>query len=98
MSYRILEPSLRNTFPKIWRGFDLRGMKAGQRLIGCEHCGVQMDHADAYVNQCPNCTGRLSLFIVTKEDVSAVANPLLSYNELTKLDIGFRSVNRPNEP
>lgn len=79
MSYKIIEPALRNTFPKIWRGFDLRGMNVGQRIIGCEKCGVQLDQVDAYVNQCPVCTGNFSEFTVTKADVDATPIVLERY-------------------
>lgn len=70
--YRIIDPNDRNRFPDHWQGFDLTGMIAGQRFVGCYNCGVQFsfdpDHT-AFVNQCSNCLGTLKVFTVGQNEL-----------------------------
>ena len=75
--YRVLPPDLRNTFPEIWRGFDLRGLKLDQEFFGCEKCGVQMNAGGAGTaccTQCPNCIQTMEVFRVTQADLDAAAS------------------------
>ena len=71
--WRIIPAEERNGLPELWRGFDLREMKRGDRFVGCEKCGVQMRVGYVPVNQCPNCIGKLDEFVVTEADVRAAA-------------------------
>lgn len=71
--YSIHFPEFRNSVPDSWRGFDLRGKGVGSKFFGCAKCGVQLQHCEAAVNQCPNCLGKLSEFTVTKEDVASAS-------------------------
>lgn len=72
MAHRLIDPASRDTFPKIWRGFDLVGMKSGDVFYGCEKCGVQTPVTNCCVNQCPNCLGEMTHYSVTVADLRGV--------------------------
>lgn len=75
--HRTLPPELRQSFPPIWEGFDLRGMKLGESFMGCRKCGVQMESGYVCYSECPNCLGGLGIFRVTKDDLNADTNSSL---------------------
>jgi len=72
--YEWLNMSLKQkpiSFPEIWRGFDLRGLKVGDEFVGCEDCHFQLPVGVLSCQQCPHCLQDMYIFTVTKEDILA---------------------------
>lgn len=50
--------------------FKLDGLNVGDRFIGCIRCGYQLSpEVKACVLACPVCSGRLTDYTVTEEDM-----------------------------
>ena len=68
-NYRIIPLEERGKFKPSWKGFDLTGMKAGDRFLGCFRCGVQCEANAIGFSQCPNCQNTMALHRVEKSDL-----------------------------
>ncbi|MDY6893793.1 MAG: hypothetical protein SVO01_00020 [Thermotogota bacterium] len=49
--------------------FNLKGLQIGDVFIGCSNCWFRINPHEAIKMICPDCKHRLSLFIVTKDDI-----------------------------